>query len=170
LATEEEHVAVVIHILEVGLKGICAALAGRSRIRGIMVEQWVPGKCENSSETSIAWLVKVKRRAEEVRHVAIFDQVGASQKKQATYKGNGIVQGVAANCGGKQVPEDTIGIVFTQVEWSGEIEAMGTTIPGDFQEVRVEILVVGSAEVLGKLGKAFCKLIGFLEWLNSATC
>jgi hypothetical protein len=82
-------------------------------------------------------LVKVKCRAEEVCHVAIFDQVGASQKKQATYKGNGIVQGVAANCGWKQVPEDTIRIVFTQVKWSREIEAMGTTIPGDFQEVRV---------------------------------
>jgi hypothetical protein len=102
-----------------------------------MVEQWVPGKCQNSSETSIAWLVKVKRRAEEVRHVAVFDQVGASQEKQATHKGNGIVQGVSANGGWKQVPEDTVRIVFTQVKGSREIEAMGTTIPGDLQEVRV---------------------------------
>jgi stage III sporulation protein SpoIIIAA len=45
LTAKEEHVAVVIHILEVGLKGICAALARRSRIGGIMVEQRVPGKC-----------------------------------------------------------------------------------------------------------------------------
>jgi hypothetical protein len=30
--------------------------------------------------------------------------------------------------------------------------------------------VIGSTKVLRKLGKAFCKLIGFLEWLDSATC
>jgi hypothetical protein len=64
-------------------------------------------------ETSIARLVEIEGRAEKVRHVAVFDQVGASQEKQATYKGNGIVQGVSANSGWKQVPEDTIGIVFT---------------------------------------------------------
>jgi hypothetical protein len=45
LTTKKEHVAVVIHILEVGLKRICAALARWSRIRGIMVEEWVPGEC-----------------------------------------------------------------------------------------------------------------------------
>jgi hypothetical protein len=45
LTTKKEHVAVVIHVLEVGLEGISAALARRSRIGGIMVEERVSGKC-----------------------------------------------------------------------------------------------------------------------------
>jgi hypothetical protein len=82
-------------------------------------------------------LVEVEGRAEKVCHVTVLDQIGASQEEQATYEGNGIVQGVPANTRWKQGPEDTVGIVFTQVEWSREVEAMGTTIPGDFQEVWV---------------------------------
>jgi hypothetical protein len=45
LTTEEEHVAVVIHILEVGLEGISAALTWWSGIGGIMVEKRVSSKC-----------------------------------------------------------------------------------------------------------------------------
>jgi hypothetical protein len=76
---------------------------------------------------------------------------------------------VSANSRWKQVPEDTIRIVFTEVKWGWKVEAMGTTIPGDLQEVWVEVLVVGSAKVLGKLGKTFCELIRFLEGLDSTT-
>jgi hypothetical protein len=39
---------------------------------------------------------------------------------------------VSANSSWEEVPEDTIGIVFTQVKRSWEIEAMGATISGDF--------------------------------------
>jgi hypothetical protein len=132
LTTKEEHVAIVIHVLEIGLEGIGAALARRSGIGGVMVEKRVPSKCQDGSETSITWLVEVQGRTEEVRHIAIFDQVGAGQEEQATHKGNGVVQGVSANSSWEEVPEDTIGIVFTQVKRSWEIEAMGATVSGDF--------------------------------------
>jgi hypothetical protein len=81
LTTKEEHVAVVIHILEVGLEGVSAALAWWSRIGSIMIEKWVPSKSQYSTEVAIAQLIKVESRAEEVSHVAILDQVGASEEE-----------------------------------------------------------------------------------------
>jgi hypothetical protein len=79
LATEEEHVAVVIHVLEVGLEGVSAALAWWSRIGGIVIEQRVTGKGQDSAEIPIAWLVEVEGRAKEVSHVTVLDQVGATE-------------------------------------------------------------------------------------------
>jgi hypothetical protein len=73
LTTKEEHVAVVIHVLEVGLEGVSAALAWWSRIRGIMVEQRMASKGQDGAEIPIARLVKVEGRPEEVGHVAILD-------------------------------------------------------------------------------------------------
>ena len=45
--SEEEHIAVVAHFLEVGLKGIGVLLMRRDGICGIMVEQGVPVNASN---------------------------------------------------------------------------------------------------------------------------
>jgi hypothetical protein len=40
---------------------------------------------------------------------------------------------VSSNSGWKEVPEDTIGIVLTEVKRSWKVEAMGATISGNFE-------------------------------------
>jgi hypothetical protein len=73
LTTKEEHVAVMIHMLEVGLERISAALVWWSRTRSVMVEERMPSQSQYSTEVPIPWLIKVEGGPKEIGHVTILD-------------------------------------------------------------------------------------------------
>jgi hypothetical protein len=73
LTTKEEHVAVVIHVLEVRLEGVSAALARWSRVRSVVVEKRMPSESQYSTEVPIPWLIKVEGGPKEVGHVTVLD-------------------------------------------------------------------------------------------------
>jgi hypothetical protein len=56
------------------------------------------------------------------------------------------------------------------VKWGREVESMDTAIPGDFEKVRIQVLVEICTKILRELGKSFGKFLRFLQLLDSATC
>jgi hypothetical protein len=73
LTAKEEHVAVVVHILEVGLERVSTALAWWSRIRSVVIEKRMSSQSQYSMEVPIPGLIKVEGRAKEIGHVAVLD-------------------------------------------------------------------------------------------------
>jgi hypothetical protein len=69
---------------------------------------------------------------------------------------------VAADARGKQVPEYTIWIIFTEVKGGREIKSVDVAVVGDFQEVRVQVLVKIGTKILQELGKTLGKVFRLL--------